>query len=186
MFIFDRAIGNINRQDINNTYKRLLYASYFGYLSSNIQSGMGSFLFQVYNLQQPKNPQLLNEAEKYYLKALGLNRMNGDIYVDAASFYSRTGRPEVAEKYLDSVVKLLPYNQRYQFERARFYRAKGNNDKAIQILKAIDIFYERYAPLDSFRVNVLKEFAEIYKIKGDLKNYNYYSAWAERLKKYNM
>jgi O-antigen ligase/tetratricopeptide (TPR) repeat protein len=181
---FDKAKQIIKNQDIDGAYKYLLYASTFSYASSMVQESMADFLNQIYmSSPELKNEQMMNDIEKYYLKALKLNNVNGEIYMGMAKFYFKTGKPELSEKYLIKVVDLFPYNQMYKIEMARFYKATGKIAKAIKLLTNVDDFFRTYAPLFPLRTICCIELAECYRTEGNLKLYWNYKEKAERLKK---
>jgi exopolysaccharide production protein ExoQ len=182
-YYFNKAKKIAESQDINSAYKYLLYASTCSYASSMIQESMADFLSQMY-MSSPKlkNEQLTHDIEKYYLKALHLNSVNGEIYIGMAKFYYKTGRSDLSEKYLIKATNLFPYNQIYKIEMARFYKATGRIDDAIRLLTSIDVYLRKYAPFFPLRIIVCIELAEYYRTEGNLALYWNYREKAGRLK----
>jgi tetratricopeptide (TPR) repeat protein len=184
-YYFDKAKKTIKSQDIDSAYRYLLYASTFSYASSMVQESMADFLNQIYmSSSKLKNDQLKQDIEKYYLKALKLNSVNGEIYIGIAKFYYKTGKSGLSEKYLTKALNLFPYNQFYKIEMARFYKATGRIAEAIKILTDIDNFLHKYAPFFPLRITVCFELAEDHRTEGNMKLYQNYSEKSARLKKF--
>ncbi len=174
-YYFDKAKKTVASNDVDGAYKYLLYASTFSYASSMIQESMADFLSQIYmSSSKSRNGQLMYDIEKYYLKALNLNSVNGEIYIGMAKFYFKTGRSELSEKYLIKVTKLFPYNQMYRIEMANFYKATGRFAESIKLLIDVDKFLSKYAPLDPLRIQAFLKLAECYRAQGNLSLYQKY------------
>ena len=169
---------------VETNYKDLLYSAYFGYLLSGAQENLATYYEKVYFSSNKENRQSSDTAEKYYLQALELDSLKGDLYIKIAKFYYRTGRESIAEEYLIKVINLFPYQPIYKYEIAKYYRSMGRHDKAIKVLLVADEFLKKYAALSPFRIKVLNELSDNYKEAGNIKLYDEYNVKADRLTKY--
>ncbi|MCX5811446.1 MAG: O-antigen ligase family protein [Proteobacteria bacterium] len=181
-YYLNKAKNTVESQDIDGAYKYLFYASSFSYASSMVQESMADFLSQIYMSSKQKSEQLSQDTEKYYLKALNLNSVNGEIYIGIAKFYFNTGKHELSERYLVKATELFPYNQMYKIEMANFYKATGRFAESVKLLMDVDKFLSKYAPLDPLRILACLKLAECSRAEGNLKLYRNYSEKAERLK----
>ena len=139
-------------------------------------------LTDVYFASNVKDDKLLEIAEKNYLKALALNSLDGPLYVNVASFYASTGRPDKAQAYLSKVIEKYPYHQQYRLGLARLYAGQGRSKEAAEVLEASNAFLKKYAPLDPLRVEILLDLARIYHNQGDAGRAEGLMAKAIRLK----
>lgn len=169
---------------LDNNYKQLSYSAYFGYLLSGAQKNLGSYYEKTYFFSNKENNHFFELAENYYLKALALDNLNGDLYIDIAKFYYRTGREGIAEEYLLKAAHLFPYQPIYKYEIARYYGKMNKNYDSIRVLLETNEFLHKYSPLSPFRINIFNELAEQYKKIGDIKSYNEYNEKIYRLTSY--
>lgn len=171
---------------VDKNYKYLAYSAYFGYFISVTQENLASHFERVYFYpsKDDRNRQFFDIAEKYYLRALALDRTKGDLYIKIAKFYYRAGKQKIAEQYMLKVIQLFPYQPVYKYEYAKYYKSLGRYDEALKILLEVNEFFKKYKALSPFRIKVFNELAEDYKAIGDMKSYKEYNGKAYRLKNY--
>ena len=167
LLLLVRADAAIQERDATKTLKYLFASTYFGYSVSLVHADTAHLLTDLYFSSSVKDGKLLEIAEKNYLKALALSSLDGPLYVDVASFYARTGRPDKAQAYLSKVIEKYPYRQEYRRALARFYAGQGRYREAVQILEASNAFLKEYAPLEPLRVDILLDLARLYLEQGD-------------------
>jgi len=178
---YEKAKKTIEKQDIDRTYKNLLYASTFSYAVSMVQESMADFLSHIHMSSKEKNIELQQDREKYYLKALHLNSVNSGLYIGIAKYYYNTGKPLLSERYLVRAAGLFPYNQSLRIEMANLYKATGRFAESIKLLIDVDKFLTKYAPLDPLRIPACLKLAECYRAQGDLSLYQKYIEKAEQI-----
>jgi tetratricopeptide (TPR) repeat protein len=167
LLLLVRADAAIQERDATKTLKYLFASTYFGYSVSLVHADTAHLLTDLYFSSSVKDGKLLEIAEKNYLKALALSSLDGPLYVDVASFYARTGRPDKAQVYLSKVIEKYPYRQEYRRALARFCAGQGRYSEAVQILETSNAFLKEYAPLEPLRVDILLDLAKLYLEQGD-------------------
>ncbi len=78
--------------DIKRAYNNLMLANYFGYAVSNIHEITGTFYEEIYFIDREKNKEFFKLAEKQYMRAWRLNRMNKDIQKKIEKLYKRANK----------------------------------------------------------------------------------------------
>jgi tetratricopeptide (TPR) repeat protein len=179
--LLGRADAAFQEQDATKTLRYLFASTYFGYAVPVLHEHAAGFVSHVYFASNLKQDDFLKIAERNYVKALALNRMDGNLYVTIAQFYARTGRPAQAEAYLLKVIDIYPYYQTYRLRLARFYAGQKRYAEAIRILEASNQFLKNYAALHPERLDVLSGLATVYQEQGDLERSKEYRAQARHL-----
>ncbi|HVN23865.1 MAG TPA: O-antigen ligase family protein [Syntrophorhabdales bacterium] len=180
--LLDRANAALQKGDMVKTLRYLFASTYFGYSVSAFAADTAQLLSDTYFASGMKDGKLLEIAEKNYLKALALNSLDGPLYVNLASFYASTGRPDTAQAYLQKVIKQYPYHQEYRFALARLCAMQGRRREATEILEASNTVLKKYAPLHPLRVHVLLGLAQLYGLAGDKERSEESMAKAYRLR----
>jgi O-antigen ligase len=181
LFLLGRADAAFQERDATKTLKYLFASTYFGYSIPVLHEHAAGFIAHVYFASNLKQDNFLKIAEENYMKALALNRMDGNLYVTIAHFYARTGRPAQTEAYLLKVIDIYPHHQTYRLMLARFYAEQKRYAEAIRILEASNQFLKNYAALHPERLDVLSGLATVYQEQGDLERSKEYRAQAHRL-----
>jgi O-antigen ligase len=181
LILLGRAGVALQERDVVKTLKYLFASTYFGYSVSLLHADTAQLITDIYFSTGLKKENSLEIAEKNYLKALALNSMDGPLYVKAADFYARTGRPAEAERYLLAVIDKFPYHQQYRLALARFYAGQGWDQEAVQILEASEQFLKKFAPLNPGRLNALSGLAASYRRHGDMERAEEFAGKARRL-----
>jgi O-antigen ligase len=179
--LLGRADAALQERDAAKTFRYLLASAYFGYAVPVLHEHAASFMSHVYFASNLKQDDFLKIAEANYMKALALNRMDGNLYVTIAHFYTQTGRPAQAEAYLLKVIDIYPYHQTYRLMLARFYAGQKRYAEAIRTLEVSNEFLKNYAALHPERLDVLSGLATVYQEQGDLERSKEYLARARRL-----
>jgi tetratricopeptide (TPR) repeat protein len=179
--LLGRADAAIQERDVAKTLKYLFASTYFGYAVPLLHADTAHLLTDVYFSSSVKDANLLKIAEKNYLKALALNSLDGPLYIDVASFYASTGRPDRAQAYLSEVIGKYPYRQEYRLALARLYMAQRREKEAIEVLEASNEFLKKYAPLEPVRVEILLSLAMLYRGQGDKERAEEFVGKARRL-----
>ncbi len=169
---------------LDNNYKQLSYSAYFGYLLSGAQKNLGSYYEKTYFFSNKEDNHFLELAENYYLKALALDNLKGDLYIDVAKFYYRTGRKGIAGDYLLKAAHLFPYQPIYKYEIARYYGSMNRHYDSIRVLLETNEFLREFSPLSPFRIKIFHQLAEQYKKIGNIRSYNEYNKKIYRLTSY--
>ncbi len=182
LMVLQRADAAIQKRDVARTLEYLFVASYFGYSVSLVHANTAHLVSDIYFSADAKDRELLRIAEKNYSKAIALNKLDGTLYIEVASFYNRIGRQDKAEAYLIEIIGKYPYHQEYRRAMARFCAGHGRFDEAAQILEASNAFLKEYAPLQPLRVGILLDLARVYREKGDPVRSDNLEAKARRLK----
>jgi len=182
LILIERANGALQKGDMGKTIRYLFASTYFGYAVSLTHTDAAHLVANMYFSSGMKDNRLREIAEKNYLRALALNKLDGNLYIEVASFYSRTGRPDKAQVYLSEVIEKYPYHQEYRRAMARFYAGQGRYTEAAQILEASNAFLKEYAPLQPVRLEILLDLARVYREKGDPARSDDLVAKARRLK----
>ena len=141
--------------DIETGVKMLVCSNLLCYACSAVHGGTASFLASLYEVDPKANGALLALVDKYYADAMGWNRGDVGLYVEAAKFYSRTGRKRLAEECLLKIEKQSPFSLALKFEMASFYSALKDYRRAVEILSDLEGFYRTYAPSSEERADVL-------------------------------
>jgi O-antigen ligase len=181
-FYLRMAKEAMTRSDVEAAISHLHTSNYFGYSVSRLHQITASVLSGIYFQADNRNESLKLLIEQKYTKALSLDTSNKELYVEAAQFYQRTGRPEVAEKYLIDVTTLFPYDQESRLQLARFYRVTGRHKEAIPVLGGIEAFLIKFAPADKLRISALLELGLIYADIGEPQLSRDVAARAEEIK----
>jgi O-antigen ligase len=179
--LLGRADAAFKERDAEKTLRYLQTSTYFGYSASLLHERTAEFISHVYFATNMKDQELRALAEKSYVRALALNRMDGDLYVKMADFYAKSGQPAEAERALRVVIEKYPFYQQYRLAMARFLVGQARYVEAIQTLEMSNRFLKEYAPLDPSRLDVLSGMAFVWEKTGDTNRALSYSAEAKRL-----
>ena len=113
-----------------------------------------------------------DKAEAYLRKAVALDSGNFWYRHTLARLYSLTGRPELAISMYEDLLKDFPKNSDLYFDLVEFYASQKELDKALDMLRDIEVEFGMTESIAMYRFNLLRMLGRHEEAYDSLKEYN--------------